>query len=411
MIVTVFAVIGGLLVLAFVANRLFGITRVPDVVVLMLLGVILGPILGFIQASNFRTITGGIGTLAIVLVLFEAGLELELRDTIRRFPASLLLALLAFAASAAIASVIVRHTLGLPMTTALLIGAVLGCTSSTIVLPVLQQVKAREPVRITLSLESTLGDVFAVLAVGILLDLNATVGPIWHSVFRALLSQIVVAALLGLLDGFFWSRLLPRISEERFWHALTFANVLLLYAAAETLHASGLIAVLGFGLTLSNMPGLLSKLDESFGAESVAGGQHHHHVLTFHSELGFLVRTFFFLLIGAVAELDGLRKHLLLSLEIVGGLLLARWISVWACWWSIRNVEREDRELLIWMMPRGLITAVLAFRVYEAKGQELAFVPELAFAIILATNVMLVIGSIRAKRRQMSPVLVRAGAT
>jgi hypothetical protein len=35
----------------------------------------------------------------------------------------------------------------------------------------------------------------------------------------------------------------------------------------------------------------------------------------------------------------------------------------------------------------------------------------LAFAVILATNVMLVIGSIRAKRRQMSPVLVRAGAT
>ncbi|HEX4662879.1 MAG TPA: cation:proton antiporter [Terriglobales bacterium] len=411
MIVTVFAVIGGLLVLAFVANRLFGITRVPDVVVLMLLGVILGPILGIVHAANFRAITGGIGTLAIVLVLFEAGLELDLRDTIRRFPASLLLALLAFAASAATASTILRHALGLPLTTALLIGAVFGCTSSTIVLPVLQQVKAKEPIRITLSLESALGDVFAVLAVGILLDLKTTSGPVWHDVFRALLSQIVVAALLGLLDGLLWSRLLPRISEERFWHALTFANVLLLYAAAETLHASGLIAVLGFGLTLSNIPGLLSKLDESFGGEPMAGGHHHHHVLTFHSELGFLVRTFFFVLIGAVAELDGLRQHLLLSLEIVGGLLVARWISVWACWWSIRNVEREDRELLIWMMPRGLITAVLAFRVYEAKGQELAFVPELAFAIILATNVMLVIGSIRAKRKEVSPVLVRAGAS
>jgi potassium/hydrogen antiporter len=410
MIGTVFAVTGGLLVLAFVANRLFGITRVPDVVVLMLLGVILGPILGIIHAANFRNITGGLGTLAIVLVLFEAGLELDLRDTIRRFPASLLLALLAFAASMTTATTIVGHALGLPLTTALLIGAVFGCTSSTIVLPVLQQVKAREPVRITLSLESALGDVFAVVAVGILLDLKTAVGPVWHDVFRALLSQIVVAVLLGLMDGLLWSRLLPRISEERFWHALTFANVLLLYAAAEALHASGLIAVLGFGLTLSNISGLLSKLDESFGSEPMAGG-HHHHVLAFHSELGFLVRTFFFVLIGAVAELDGLRQHLLLSLEIVGGLLLARWISVWACWWSIRNVEREDRELLLWMMPRGLITAVLAFRVNEARGQELAFVPELAFAVILATNVMLVIGSIRAKRRQPSPVLVRAGVS
>ena len=79
--------------------------------------------------------------------------------------------------------------------------------------------------------------------------------------------------------------------------------------------------------------------------------------------------------------------------------------------WSIRNVEREDRELLIWMMPRGLITAVLALRAYQARGQELAFLPELAFAVILATNVMLVIGSVRAKRQQSSPVMVPTTAT
>src|SRR5256885_6512056 len=175
----------------------------------MLVGVILGPILGIIHANDFRTITSGIGTLAIVLVLFEAGLELDLRDTMRQFPASMLLALVAFTASAAATMVIVRHALGLSSTTALLVGAVLGCTSSTIVLPVLQQVKASEPVRITLSLESALGDVFAVLAVGILLDLK-TSGPLWHDIFRALLSQIVVAALLGILDGLLWSRLMPK---------------------------------------------------------------------------------------------------------------------------------------------------------------------------------------------------------
>ena len=410
MIVIVFAVIGALLVLAFVANRLFWLTRIPDVVVLMLVGVILGPILGIIHANEFRTITSGIGTLAIVLVLFEAGLELDLRDTMRQFPASMLLALLAFTASAAATMVIVRHALGLSSTTALLVGAVLGCTSSTIVLPVLQQVKASEPVRTALSLESALGDVFAVLAVGILLDLKSSSGPVWHNIFQALLSQIVIAALLGILDGLLWSRLMPKISEERFWHALTFANVLLLYAGAEALRASGLIAILTFGLTLSNIPGLLSKLDQPLGAEPESGG-HHHHVLTFHSELGFLVRTFFFVLIGAVAELDGLRRHLLLSLELVAGLLLARWISVWASWWAIGKAEAQERELLIWMMPRGLITAVLAFRVYQSKGEEVAFLPELAFAVILATNVMLVIGSFRARRRESGSVMVPTAAS
>lgn len=72
--------------MAFLANRLFRITRVPDVVVLTVLGVLIGPLLGVIDGSRFRSITGGVGILAIVLALLEAGLELDLRDTIRQFP-------------------------------------------------------------------------------------------------------------------------------------------------------------------------------------------------------------------------------------------------------------------------------------------------------------------------------------
>ena len=38
-----FALLGGLLVLAFVANRLVRFTRVPDVIILMATGVLIGP--------------------------------------------------------------------------------------------------------------------------------------------------------------------------------------------------------------------------------------------------------------------------------------------------------------------------------------------------------------------------------
>jgi cell volume regulation protein A len=407
MIETVFAVIGGLLVLAFAANRLFRITRVPDVVVLMVLGVILGPVLGMVHGSQFRSIASGIGTLAIVLVLFEAGLELDLRDTIRHFPGGLLLAVLAFVLSSGAVALLGRYLLGLPLTSALLVGAVMGCTSSTIVLPVLQQVEAREPLRITLSLESALGDMFAVLAVGILLNLDANSGPILHNVLRALGSAIVIAVLLGLLDGLLWSRLLPMLSEQRFWHALTFANVLLLYAAAEKLQSSGLIAVLSFGLTLSNHSGILSTIDESLSGDP---GEHHAHVLAFHSELGFLVRSFFFVLTGVVVEFAGLRRYLGLSLLVVAALFIARWIATKMSGWALRNVDRIEREVLLWMMPRGLITAVLAFRVFEARGEVFSFLPELAFAVILATNLMLIIGSIRAKRRVPASTLVANAA-
>lgn len=410
MIVAVFAGVGGLLVLAFLANRLFRVTRIPDVVVLMVLGVLLGPVLGVIDGSRFRTITGGIGTLAIVLVLFEAGLELDLRDTIRQFPGSLLLSLLSFSTSVGAVAFLGFHFAGLPLLSALMVGAVLGCTSSTIVLPVLQQVEARAPVRIALSLESALGDVFAVLMVGVLLDLNTANGPFLHNVVQTLLGQIAVAVLLGLLDGLLWSRLLPILSEQRFWHVLTLANVLLVYAGAEYLHAGGLIAVLSFGLTLANFPGIVAQLDESM-VPNEDSGEHHRHVLTFHSELGFLVRTFFFVMLGAVAEIGGLLRNLSLCLLTVCGLFVSRLLAVQLSGWAIRNLQLGDRELLLWMMPRGLITAVLAFQVVQVRGEKVfSFLPALAFAVILVTNLMLVIGSVRAKKRSTQPEMSKIAA-
>jgi Kef-type K+ transport system membrane component KefB len=39
----ILGLVGGLLVVAFLANRVFGLTRIPDVLVLMMLGVLLGP--------------------------------------------------------------------------------------------------------------------------------------------------------------------------------------------------------------------------------------------------------------------------------------------------------------------------------------------------------------------------------
>ena len=140
--------------------------------------------LGLVQAGTLAKTTNLLGTLAIILVLFEGGLELNLRDTLKHFPGSFLLATLAYIFSTALVAVIVAKGLGLSWTDGLLVGATLGCTSSTVVLPVLQQLQAEEPVRVTLMLEASWGDVLAVLTVGLLLDMRGQGGASrtgWHT--------------------------------------------------------------------------------------------------------------------------------------------------------------------------------------------------------------------------------------
>jgi cell volume regulation protein A len=395
----ILGLVGGLLMLAFIANRVFRVTRVPDVLVLMALGLLLGPVLGLVNPSQLSSITNVLGTLAIILVLFEGGLELDLRRTLQHFPGSLFLAMLAYGFSIALVALIVNKGLGMPLTTSLAVGAVLGCTSSTVVLPVLQQLGAREPVKVTLMLEASWGDVLAVLTVGLLLGVGSQGGPVARHVLQGLLTQVGVAVVFASAAGILWSRLLPVLSDARFWQVMTFSIVLVLYAGTEALGASGLIAVLAFGLTLANFPGIDPRL-RALEEESVSL-QSQESLLNFHSELAFLVRTFFFVLIGAITDLKSFRGHTLLIAGVLGALFLARWLALQISRLAFRDVEAKERELMLWIMPRGLITVVLALQVVAARS-EVSFLSALAFAVILVTNLMVVVGSLRASRNAIA---------
>jgi cell volume regulation protein A len=365
----------------------------------MATGLAIGPVLHWVQPERFEGVARAFGSLALILILFEAGLDLDLRRTLRHFPGGLLLGFVTYTLTTLAVGAIVWRNLGLPLRDAMAVGAIMGCTSSTIVLPILQQWKARESVRVTLLVESTLGDILAVLTTQFLLEFDPAQGSAVRGLASTLALQITISLAAALAIGFLWSKLLPFLSEQRFWQVLTFSMVLLLYAGTEAAKGSGLLAVLGFGLTLSNLPGARPEMAAMF-QWAVPHAAKHEQILSFHSELSFLVRTFFFVMIGVVVKMSGLRAIWLLLLGVMGAIWLARWVSVQLTSWSWRECTAEDRKVVLWMLPRGLITIVLALAVVEARGGgALSFLPPLAFAVILLTNLLVLIGAIDAARQ------------
>jgi len=398
-IAQIIALLGGLLALAFLANRLSSWTKVPDVVVLLSVGLLFGPVFKVLHPSQFHTVTPILGTLALILVLFEGGLELNLRETLQHFPGSLLLATLAYGLSMLAVWLVASRALHVPSRAAVLFGAVLGCTSSTVVLPILQQIAASRRVKVTLMLEASWGDVLAVLTVGMLINIPA--GGMVGSLAQKLAVQILGSVALAVAVGALWTWLLPHLSDARYWQVLTFSVVLLLYAATESFGGNGLIAALAFGLTLSNVRRMSGRLGENLFGLGLPLEAQHERILAFHSELSFLVRTFFFVLIGVVVELSGLRGRALLTAAIMAALFLARWIAVQACRWSWKDFSARDRELVTLLLPRGLITVVLALQVVQAMGSDYAFLTSVAFAVILLSNLLVVVASVRSKTAEL----------
>jgi potassium/hydrogen antiporter len=412
-----FGLLGGIVVLAFLANRLAGWTRVPDVVVLMAAGMLLGPVFHLLDPSKFESVAHGFGALALILILFEAGLDLEFRNTLRHFPGGVLLALMSYGLSLVAIAVFLKAAMHLSRLDSFLVAAAFACVSSSVMLPVLQQMNLGVALKTTLVVEGALSDALGVLGVGAILDLSSpshsgnqtnlttllmrhaaeqgTNSSIAGGVAGGFLLRVVISLALGIVVGYMWSRLLPQISEEHFWQVLTFAAVLLVYAIADWVGGSSLFAVITFGAALANIPGKTRAEFEINWWLAPKAGSTHRQLLAFHSELAFLVRTFFFVLLGLIVKFSGLRAAALPAAGMVAVIFLARWTSAQFSRVAIHDVQPMDIETISLLVPRGLITAVLAFEIVDAKGADFSFLSGLAFSVILLSNILMLVATVR----------------
>ena len=386
-----------LLIVAFAANRLSKLTRVPDIIVLLAIGITLGPGLHWVHPQYFQAAVRILGTFALILILFEGGLELRLRQALRYLPAGLLLVLLSFGLSLGLIATAGKLMLHLNWTDCLLLGAALGCTSGTIVIPALAQINTPEPVKITLTLESALGEVIAVLLVGSLLHLEGT-GSLIGGLATNFSQHIIISLSLGFAAGAVWWKLWPLIAGQPNTNILNLGVVMGVYAVGDSLHGSGLLTVLIFGVTLANLP--RSPHETRQGAR----------MLAFHAELSFLVRSYFFVLLGVVAEFVS-RQYILPILVILLALVAGRWFAAEATRLVVRDATRQESELLFWMLPRGLVTAVLALEIVNDRGQMFGFLPAMAFTVVLVTNLFIVWGAVRAGRTARAAVPTAEPAT
>ncbi len=395
-----FILMGLIIFLGFAAQLLFERTKVPDVLVLMLFGILVGPFnaIGLIVGTEvvpvqlFAELAPVIGTIALIIILFEGGFNLNLFKVMTELSTATWFTLLVFSATT-IFSALVMILFGWPFLHGLLLGAVIGGTSSAIVITLLSRSSASQETKILLSLESALTDALCVVATVVIVKILTESSVSLSSTANSILGQFSIAAMIAIIISVVWIKVLLKFKDIPFSYMLSIAVMFLLYGAVEFVGGSGVISVLVFGLILGNWNPLSSAFN--LGGEITEFDKIFR---SFQSEVTFFVRTFFFVYLGVVFNVRNLSQNLHVLVPI-GAVLLTLGIARFAATKVLiyfKQAFAANSALIFSMMPRGLAAAVLA-TYPAANGIQIPFFSEMVFLTILLTNITTAAGFYRSE--------------
>ena len=374
--------IGILVFLSHIFSILFEKIRIPDVLLLMGLGILIGPVLNLISPSDFGIFGQVMTTVALILILFEGGTTLNLSSIKKALLPLSVLTLLSFILTAAICFCITYYWMGFELFPALMTGSILGGTSSAVVVPIIKSLKVKDPVYTTLLIESALTDVLCIVFTFVLIDASLDAENLNGLMIAwSILSTLIFAAMIGMLGAILWMMLLRWIRRYPNTMFTTLAFIFILYGVAESMGFSGAITALAFGITLSN---LNIKFTRKSSKEEVFVKVNQHEK-NFFSELVFLLKTFFFVYLGLCLKFDDPTIYLygggITALILIGRLFISR-LS-----FSKKHL-RHDVMIASVMVPKGLAAAVLASVPLSMGIEGAEQIQSLVFSVVLLSIVL-----------------------
>jgi cell volume regulation protein A len=389
--VIAFLVAAVIIILGFLGEEFFKRTSIPDSILLLLFGVLLGPIFQLFAHEELLAITPYFAALALIIILFDGGLNMDIREAVKNSPRALVLAITGWILNVVVTAVFCKVLLGWRLLNGLLLGSIVGGGSSIIVIALIRKLKVTEKIETVLSLESILTDVLctvgAFTAMNIILSGEVSLGTALGSVGAA----FGVGILVGLGFGIAWLVILEKLKGKPNAYMLTLAMLFLTFIVASNLGGNGALSALFFGLIIGNSRPFarLLKFRTTVSIDS--------HVRDFHSQISFLIRSFFFVFTGLLFSLSSFTSvfiGLILSLIFLG----IRFVVVKMA--AVKSELHEYEHLMTIMFPRGLAAAVLASLPLTSGVPNSQVFPEIAFIVILTTIIITTVGVAVIKKRK-----------
>jgi len=358
--------------------------RLPDVVIFLLAGMVLGPELaGVIDVRANSTFNQFILIFGSCYLLFDGGASLSFTVLKRVWRTIAVISTVGVLITTAMTGLAAAHILGLPLMTALFLGACTASTDPATLVPVFREIRIRERVAQTVVSESAFNDAMAAILtfslLGFALGSKAafSIGPAVAAFLANVLIGLLAGGGLGLAAAFL-------IAHERYGFLQEYAPLVTLmavagaYLSAETLNASGFIAVFAFGIVLGNKG--------AFGFSLERGGRAK--LDDFIVTTSLIMRIFIFILLGSQVDFAIMGQYLWRGMALVlVFMFVVRPLTVFICALPDRRARWSLQELLFmcWTRETGVIPGALAGILLGMRVPGAEVIASITFLTILMT--------------------------
>ena len=381
-LILIFAIIG---VIGIVLGRLSEILKIPDVILYLIAGILVGPaVLNIIDMNSFSVANNYILTFGSAYILFEGGKEINLR-VLNKVKISVgMLATVGVIVSTIVVGVISKNVFNLPIMTALLLGSVIASTDPAALIPVFRQVNIKDKIKQTVVSESAFNDAVAAILVSTLL------GVVTSGEFSAMesIKELLIAAGVGIGVGVIVGYLLTVFMSDKkigVFHSyapiISILKVGIAYEISVHLGGSGYMAVFIAGLISGNRK-LFGLWIPEYAFQSI------HH---FAESVSTMFRMSIFVLLGTQVDLGALVKYwapaLLIALVLM---FIARPLVVLICTLFDKNANWsfKDRLFMMWVRETGVIPAALSGIIVSMKVPGYEIISSVVFMTILITLIV-----------------------
>ena len=348
--------LGLLIFFAHIFSKAFERTRIPSVLLLMLIGLVLGPVTGLIDPASFGTVGSVFTTITLICILFQSGTTLDLKVLGKSIGPAAVATVVNFAVMMGIGLLLGLCMLDLNVIQSCFLGAALGGTSSAVVIPMVNQLKPSDKAATILSLESALSDIVCLIVAMSLMESFETGAVNANSILVNILITMLVSYAIGVAFGYAWIVVLKKwlsgMSNSMF---TTFALAFIVYGLTNLIGMNGGMAILAFGIATANFH--ISPMARRSMSERASDMTLNDNDRNFYSEIVFILQTYFFVYVGISIRFNNM-FNLLAGAIFVALAFATRFFTMSLM--GRKGISKRDRRLMRILGPKGLVAAVLA---------------------------------------------------